>query len=376
MRRAVASTSTRLPLSDLPISLFVPPHNTLPSPISLPLKRNASSLPLESGLTVSPQKTRKVSRVDPDWGGETIKRVVSGKDLTPKERIVLDRDDLGTGRSPARRLFGDGNEGSRYVTKSTSSDEVEGSQPPSSLGITGAVPAPQSSLSTEVPNRKLAPSPPIVDSPSRSHASSSSTIHSPATPTLAALPDDDNADIHDPGFVILPDSGDSGPISLGVGIGTPDSRKTLLALPTTTLNPPLALDAIGHIPSSPASSSRSYGSLYDENQENIPPLYTSASAVSSPSKLSRTSTSSTTPSKRTPSKHSWAADEEDDVFSTGSGRRRTIEKSRLAIENVISPKSGHDEVDEEDEELTPGRKELPKDKGKGREELEKEVDGR
>ena len=231
------------------------------------------------------------------------------------------------------------------------------------LGIVGAVPAPRSP--TTIPNRSLAPSPPIISSdniPSSGDniPSSSSTINSPSTPTLPSLPMVATADIHDVGFTIYTD--ESLPGSYGVGIGTPDSHKHRTQ---PVPNPPLALDAIGHVPSSPASSCRSYGSLYDENQENIPPApYASSSNSGSPSKYPASLCS--TPSHVT---------DEEYYLSTGSGRKRTIERSKLATQSIVRQPSGtlpEMTANEEDDELTPGKRTI--EKGKGKAQMAQEVD--
>jgi len=92
----------RLPLCQLPLSRFVPGHNAFPSPVSIPLKRNAPSSSSTSTLD-SPGKMRKVSYTDNE-GEETIRRT-RVKQITPQAKSILERDDLGVGRSPARRLF-------------------------------------------------------------------------------------------------------------------------------------------------------------------------------------------------------------------------------------------------------------------------------
>jgi hypothetical protein len=61
----------------------MPAANTLPSPVSMPTKRAAPGTPEAEG-------SRKTMRT-----------------VTPKVRAALDRDDLGVGKSPARRLFTD-----------------------------------------------------------------------------------------------------------------------------------------------------------------------------------------------------------------------------------------------------------------------------
>ena len=99
------SAPSRVPLAALPLSRYIPAANTLPSPISLPTKRNAATMSAET----EGKRVRKVSRTEEE-GYETIKRS-RVKEVTPKAKAVLERDDLGVGRSPARRLFGDDESG-------------------------------------------------------------------------------------------------------------------------------------------------------------------------------------------------------------------------------------------------------------------------
>ena len=231
-----------------------------------------------------------------------------------------------------------------------------------SHGITGAVSTPrQSSPVMEPPKRSLDPSPPIVSR--TSDESKDPSFDLPATHTIPNV--DNNINIHDPGFAFFSDA-TSHRTTNGVGIGTPDSRRhhpypTL----TSTSNPPLALD------SSPVSSSRSYGSVYDENQENIPPPL---STTSTPSKHSSSSTISS-PSSR----HSKSYIDDDNALpSPGSGRNRTrtIERSKLCLETSIVTRNGNvDEGEDEDaEELTPGRRESANNGRKGKAKLAREVD--
>lgn len=177
----------------------------------------------------------------------------------------------------------------------------------------------------------------------------------------------DNIPLHDPGFTIFAaDTADTAP-HLGVGIGTPKSKRTVTS---TTSNPESAPYALAHIPSS-ASSSRSNGTMFDDDQENIPPVW---SLHSTPSKHSVRSS---------PSKHGaseYGADEE--IFSSpgGSGRRklRTIERSKLGLGSVLRGEiSGEPDEDGEEDELTPGRREglaKEKEKGKGKARMAREVD--
>ncbi|RSH86156.1 uncharacterized protein EHS24_004387 [Apiotrichum porosum] len=133
-----AATARRGPLVDLPLAFFLPPvHSTnLPSPVSLPLKRGPPT-PIREG---------------------------SGSLQTPKRRVhetILEADDLGTGRSPARRLFTD---------------------------------TPPSSSRSAKTCLTLAPSPPLT-----------ATRRSTRSTTARAVTKGEREAIHDIGFVIYAD---------------------------------------------------------------------------------------------------------------------------------------------------------------------------
>lgn len=110
----------RRPLDPLPLSQFtglpLPPP---PSPISLPNKRSLISSPGRIGESSTSSKHRKVS--GEHEGQETIRRKKS--DITPRAKRALAEDELGTGKSPARRLFVD--EGIRYVAPTSRSPTDE-----------------------------------------------------------------------------------------------------------------------------------------------------------------------------------------------------------------------------------------------------------
>ncbi len=229
-----------------------------------------------------------------------------------------------------------------------------------SLGISGAVAT--SSTSPAQSRRTLAPSPPIESSMKQCYTVEASS----STHPLLSIHPSDNIPLHDPGFIIFPDETADTSAPLGVGIGTPKSKRTV----SNTINSPtnLAQDATAHIPSS-ASSSRTIEPTYHDDQENIPPTW---SVTSTPSKDSARST----PSKSGASK--YEAEEETYISSGGSGRRRLrkIERSKLGLESVLrGEENGDDEEDEE--ELTPGRREALArfmDKGKGKAKLAREID--
>ncbi|KAK8844576.1 hypothetical protein IAR55_006423 [Kwoniella newhampshirensis] len=360
MSSSTYSLRPRKPLSVLPITLFLPHVSSLPSPISLPAKRAPSTF--DSPMKSPGGKARKVSRTEKD-GSETVRkaripqrdatemdasgsgcrspiRTASGSEspmrITPKVKRVLERDDLGTGRSPARRLF------------------AEEERPIS--GIRGAIVTPPSNKT----HRGLAPSPPISDvqSPKSVTADPNSPFFVPEP--ISGPTHDPNVNIHDPGFVILPDID----LPPSAGLRTPRSRPA----GSTSVRAGAGSLLISP-PSSPSSSWTTVADL--ENQENIPPL--PYSTRSTPSKYTSTSTST------------YADDEVDRFLSapstststSGSGTRR---RERSKLMNEVSILRGEvelsrdkDEV-EEGEELTPGRKVEVSDKGKARERLTMEVD--
>lgn len=97
----------RRPLEALPLS-----HYTSlplpPSPISLSSKRSLASSPGRNA-EASTSKLRKVS--GNEGGQETIRR--KNSEITPRAKKALAEDEMGMGKSPARRLFVD--EGLRWV---------------------------------------------------------------------------------------------------------------------------------------------------------------------------------------------------------------------------------------------------------------------
>ena len=108
-RSVAAQTRQRHPLSSLPLYHYVPAADIMPSPPSIPLKRSNPPSGAESTVSVSPQKQRRLNKTTSDHGrgDETVKKKDSSRVVTPKVKDILDKDDLGTGKSPARRLFGD-----------------------------------------------------------------------------------------------------------------------------------------------------------------------------------------------------------------------------------------------------------------------------
>ncbi|OCF39923.1 hypothetical protein I317_06297 [Kwoniella heveanensis CBS 569] len=369
-RHHLRSNARREPLVSLALTSFLPDVSSLPSPISLPSKRGPSTFDSPS----SPGgKARKVSRTEKD-GSETIRKTRSAKELrsqyrtqtpaggivddsavvTPRVKHVLERDDLGTGKSPARRLF----------------VGMAGKEEQRVSGISGAIATPTHSPS----GRKLAPSPPILDSPSSSRSSLPSSSTSAIDVDVQAQPeyssDQEDGDVHDCGFIIYQDDdGVNRTITSQAteyGLRTPRSSRR-------TAKPDSIKRSTNIIISAPGTPDSSSSILDVEDQENIPPPpYTSLppyspsksrshSAQSTPSKFSTTSTSTddeivslylSAPWTHTPSS------------TSGSGTRRR-ERSKLMNEvrllrgETMSEKMDIDLEGGDDgdgEELTPGKK--------------------
>ncbi|WWD22881.1 hypothetical protein CI109_107376 [Kwoniella shandongensis] len=360
MSTSTYSLRPREPLSTLPITRFLPHVSTLPSPISLPSKRAPSTF--DSTPRSPGGKARKVSRTEKD-GSETVRKAriaqreteseasgstsasASGSGspvrVTPKVKRVLERDDLGTGKSPARRLF---SEDERPIS-----------------GIRGAIATPPSNKT----HRGLAPSPPISDSPSRRNITAD-----PNSPFFVAEPTseashDPNVDVHDPGFVVLPDT--NLPTSISNVLRTPRSRRTATA-PIVSREASIVVSA----PSSPSSSRTTLADL--ENQENIPPQ--PLSTHSTPSKYTTSSTTTYTDDEVDRYLSAPSTSTSTSASCSGSGTRRR-ERSKLMNEVLIL--RGEVGLSKEDdmvqvEELTPGRKVMNGEKGKAREALSMEVD--
>ncbi|WVQ94100.1 hypothetical protein IAU59_001178 [Kwoniella sp. CBS 9459] len=372
-------SARREPLVSLALTAFLPDVASLPSPISLPSKRGPSTFDSPS----SPGgKARKVSRTEKD-GSETIRKSKSAKELrnryrdqsptapvsvgaddsavvTPRVKHVLERDDLGTGRSPARRLF----------AGITSKDEHRVS------GISGAIATPTHSPS----GRKLAPSPPILDSPSSSRSSYASSSTSAIEIDVQAQPEyvmeQEDGDVHDCGFIIYQDDervhqSNSAAAGENSGLRTPRSRRR-------TPGPDGGNSHMNVVISRAASPASSIMDM--EDQENIPPPPYSSLPPYSPSKTRSQSHSA----KSTPSKYSTTSSSTDDEIvslylsapwthtpssTSGSGTRRR-ERSKLVNELLLlrgetmamDQKMNVDQDNEEaegegeGEELTPGKK--------------------
>lgn len=165
--------TTRVPLSELPLSDYVRDPNLPLSPVSLPLKRPAT----------------------PKNATATPKRVV----------VELDADELGTGRSPARRLFDATPRAARQPgTPGLSRNTAGGDGIASSSGSSGFVGGLNGGSNGSVGG--LAPSPPLRSRRGSdalpTPASSSTSVSSSSTSTSTNTP---SSGRHDPGFVIFSD---------------------------------------------------------------------------------------------------------------------------------------------------------------------------
>ncbi|WWC97276.1 hypothetical protein V866_004155 [Kwoniella sp. B9012] len=383
---SIASSSrarTRTPLISLPLTTFIQPipssSSSFPSPVSLPSKRGPSSLsvPSSPGST----KARKVSRTETD-GSETVRKARvatsgSGKGkgkeqvddderavevgVTPRIKNVLEKDDLGVGKSPARRLF------------------VNDRESPIS-GISGAISTPPKS------HRGLAPSPPISDSPFIVSTPTSTTsdqdeieidVQAAPSPTLPAssLPFESGSASHC-GFTIY-QSNSTELRELDEFAASQILQLTASTGPSSSSSPSLSEIDLNNI----------------ENQENLQPL--SLPSVNYPPSPNSKSRSNPHSNRTTPSKYSTGTSTADDEIismylsapstnssisgtsASGSGTRRR-ERSKLINEVLLlrgeNVREKEDKVDvdvdeEEEEELTPGKKIV---KG-GRERLRREV---
>ncbi|EJT48700.1 hypothetical protein A1Q1_02245 [Trichosporon asahii var. asahii CBS 2479] len=166
--------TTRVPLAELPLSDYVRDPNLPLSPVSLPLKRPAT----------------------PKAATATPKRVV----------VELDADELGTGRSPARRLFDATPRASKIARAPFGGNTAGGDGIASSSSSSGSSGSSGSSLSgsgisgnTSVGG--LAPSPPLRSR--RGSDALPTPVSSTSSSTSSNTPS--NGRVHDPGFVIFSD---------------------------------------------------------------------------------------------------------------------------------------------------------------------------
>ncbi|EIW73430.1 hypothetical protein M231_01940 [Tremella mesenterica] len=260
----------RRPLSTLPLSRFIPVTSLIPSPSSIPIKRRPST-PAESNINNPPPSPGRVRAQcvaeEEDVMEHTVKRRRKS-DLTPRAIVELEKPVFGLGRSPARRLFGQGdspiNSGSPNGTTSKSgSGNVVFTAPKEETGKLS--PSPSIDLTSETSRRSgvIDSTIPVSQHSTRSHSTHTSSTTAPSTPSTPFTPSRLSTqpgmtkyeDIHDPGFTILADSAPSAPL-------TPRSK----TIRNISEHPDLSLDAQAHLPSSPTST------IWEENdQENIAP---------------------------------------------------------------------------------------------------------
>nr|XP_018266331.1 uncharacterized protein I303_00306 [Kwoniella dejecticola CBS 10117]OBR88489.1 hypothetical protein I303_00306 [Kwoniella dejecticola CBS 10117] len=438
--RLTRSSTSRSPLISLPLTTFFQ-HQTststssasasvsaFPSPVSLPTKRGLTpSEPSSPGGS----KTRKVSTTLVD-GTETIRKTRSssrkGKErqsnpnelqeihvevgVTPKIRNVLNKDDLGTGKSPARRLFAGAGPTSqrespiRLVKERTFQllDQAELTRymyPSRNSGISGAVSTPPKY------HRGLAPSPPILDSPSNplsvSETNTQSSFEVPvSSSTLTSTITSTSIEI-DVQAAPSPELTPSAIFETDCGFEIYESTlKELREMDEHVASIILSSQesqgqSHGNInvlsrSNSPALSEIEQNVIIMDNQENIQPLPMISYPPSPKSKSQPRS------NRSTPSKYSNNTTDDEEIISmylnapshspstnssiSGSGTRRR-ERSKLINEVLLLrgesmihkdsmdiDMNGGNDKDGEEEELTPGRKIV---RG-GRERLAREVD--
>lgn len=248
------------------------------------------------------------------------------------------KDDLGVGKSPARRLFG-GTAASpsprlRSVHVASSAEGKMSDPLCSGRGVSGAIETAEAG-------------------PSSGPYTPSSPFESPLTPTLDAAPpitviieNGVEISVHHPGFSLYRDLS---PDRLATMLSTPKGKGKAIEVSS------LAVDALVHLAPSPTSTPGST-SRYNENQENIPPNPN----LPTPTKGS---------DKGTPTKVKWIEDPLDSL--TGSGRRRVLERSKLGT--LLASQ------ETEAEELRAGRPSRPrtrlaKSREAPRERMKREVD--
>ncbi|WWC57771.1 uncharacterized protein I303_100306 [Kwoniella dejecticola CBS 10117] len=395
--RLTRSSTSRSPLISLPLTTFFQ-HQTststssasasvsaFPSPVSLPTKRGLTpSEPSSPGGS----KTRKVSTTLVD-GTETIRKTRSssrkGKErqsnpnelqeihvevgVTPKIRNVLNKDDLGTGKSPARRLFAGAGPTSQRESPIS--------------GISGAVSTPPKY------HRGLAPSPPILDSPSNPLSVSETNTQSSFEIDVQAAPSPELT----PSAIFETDCGFEIYESTLKELREMDEHVASIILSSQESQG----QSHGNInvlsrSNSPALSEIEQNVIIMDNQENIQPLPMISYPPSPKSKSQPRS------NRSTPSKYSNNTTDDEEIISmylnapshspstnssiSGSGTRRR-ERSKLINEVLLLrgesmihkdsmdiDMNGGNDKDGEEEELTPGRKIV---RG-GRERLAREVD--
>ncbi|KGB79880.1 hypothetical protein CNBG_5718 [Cryptococcus deuterogattii R265] len=365
---------THSPLAELPLDRYVPAKRASTSPTPRGSKRHqpyASTSTSTSTSTVASSSKDRLGEgegEDGEWTKSPIKKRT--RTVTPRVKQVLDRDDLGVGKSPARRLF------TASIAESSSSHSSLG-------GISGAVLTPP--FNTEI----------------RATQTQTETETPIQNKTLIQYEDGNGnkkEDIHDPGFIIHPDLE-----GLVVG-GRPHTRS----------------HSRSTSPCPFVSSSLSELGVLD-NQENIaPPLFSSTSSTCSTASIPRTphsqrsagSTSShcvdsfylspsTVPSSSSSHSHHWSPYSTNTSHShghtPGSSRRRreqsklvnellllrgedvpagtsisTSTKTRIQMESRSRSKREKEVI--VPDELTPGRRTTRGMVRRGRDLLAKEVD--
>ncbi|KAE8540549.1 hypothetical protein D1P53_003499 [Cryptococcus gattii VGV] len=217
---------THSPLAELPLDRYVPAKRASTSPTPRGSKRHQ---PYASSSTSVASSSKDRLGEDGEWTKSPSKKRT--RTVTPRVKQVLDRDDLGVGKSPARRLF------ATSIAESSSSHSSLG-------GISGAV--------LTLPfNAEI-------------HATQSQTQTPTSIQNQTSIQYEDGngnkEDIHDPGFVIHPDA-EGRPHT-----GSRSRSRSASPFVSSTLSE-LALD----------------------NQENIaPPLLPSTSSTCSTASIPRT----------------------------------------------------------------------------------------
>ncbi|KAL7420236.1 hypothetical protein Q5752_005203 [Cryptotrichosporon argae] len=329
----MATMAVRAPLAPLPLTRFASTYLQLPSPVSLPTKRAHPPSPFKPTLSASTsaatgraavavgsasrvheaEPSRKVRRLsDPESDPDEV-------DATPRASVrdVLGMDDLGVGRSPARRLFAD--------SPSTKQPHAPGLAPSSPIESRRRV------------TRSVSP---------RKASSSRTSVTKPAVETraVAVLPAAWVVDLngarrnaHDPGF--------------SVHVDDDAARKSALAS-VRSAAPPMSPSPSLFAPSTPSKDRHN-------DQENVPPTprRTPRSGSGATPRVS-----GTTPI-RTPGSASTGRTMSDADLVLASGSR-TRERSRLGMQSMVALAGATD-----DDELTPGR---PRRTGKAS--VKREVD--
>lgn len=95
---------THSPLAELPLDRYIPAKRASTSPTPRGSKRHQPYASTSASASVaSSSKDRHGLGEDGEWTRSPVKKRT--RTVTPRVKQVLDRDDLGVGKSPARRLF-------------------------------------------------------------------------------------------------------------------------------------------------------------------------------------------------------------------------------------------------------------------------------